>query len=366
MKIRVERDALLAGLQQVCGVVERRQTLPILANVLVNVAGGEAWLTAYDHEVQLKSLVKLDGEGEADFTLPARKLLDICRALPEGANIGFVIDGERATVSSGRSRFTLGVLPAEDYPALEVSASAHTVEVPQGVLKRLLEKTQFAMAHQDVRYYLNGLLLELDGEWLRAVATDGHRLAVSATRLAQEMASPVQVIIPRKGVMELGKLLENGDNLARCDIGANQIRISMPGFSFTSKLIDGRFPDYRRVIPHDLDKELVAEREPLRQALARAAILSNEKYRGIMLDISENTLQLRAHNPEQEEAEEVVEVEYKNDALVIGYNVAYLLDVLSVIDAEEVRLALRDSGSSCLITAKDSDDDQYIVMPMRL
>ena len=367
MKISVERDALLTALQRVSGVVERRQTLPILANVLFNVSSEESWVTAYDHEVQLKARVELEVEEPTmDFTVPARKMLDICRALPEGVRVTVTVDGDRAVMASGRSRFTLGVLPAEDYPALEPVAGAVTLDIPQAVLKRLVEKTQFAMAHQDVRYYLNGLLLEIEGNKLRAVATDGHRLAVSEAELDVTVDETVQVIVPRKGVGELARLLENVAEPVRCDVGANQIGITSPSLRFSSKLIDGRFPDYRRVIPQDLDKEMIAEREPLRQALSRAAILSNEKYRGVMLEFSFNSLQLRAHNPEQEEAEDGVQVEYDAEPLVIGYNVAYLLDVLSVIDGDKVRFGLRDSGSSCLVSAVDSDQSRYVVMPMRL
>jgi DNA polymerase-3 subunit beta len=366
MKIVTTRDNLLKPLQQVGGVVERRQTLPILANVLINAANGKINITATDLEVEMKTSASIECEGEIDFTLPARKLLDICKSLPEDANIEFNVDNERTVIRSGRSRFTLGVLPANDYPSIEPSASSHRFSVTQKLLKRLIEKTQFAMALQDVRYYLNGLLLEIGNGMIRAVATDGHRLALSEAECALDQESGIQVILPRKAVLELARLLADTDDQIDIDVSSNHIRFTLGETSFTSKLIDGKFPDYQRVIPVNPDKEVLAKRDILKQALTRTSILSNEKYRGIRFQISSGLLQLLAHNPEQEEAEDEMEIDYQGDELVIGFNVGYLIEVLNVIESEDVRMSLSDSNSSCLIQNVDTDQSRYVIMPMRL
>ncbi len=366
MKIVTSRDNLLKPLQQVGGVVERRQTLPILANVLINAANGKINITATDLEVEMKTSASVECEGEIDFTLPARKLLDICKSLPEASNIEFTIDNDRTVIKSGRSRFTLGVLPAIDYPSIEPSVSSHKFTVTQKLLKRLIEKTQFAMALQDVRYYLNGLLIEIGGGMIRAVATDGHRLALSEAECAIEQDEGIQVILPRKAVLELARLLADSDDQIDIDVSSNHIRFTFAETSFTSKLIDGKFPDYQRVIPANPDKEILADRDTLKQALTRTSILSNEKYRGIRFQINAGTLQLLAHNPEQEEAEDEMEIDYQGDELVIGFNVGYLIEVLNVIDTETVRLSLSDSNSSCLIQNQGTDQSRYVIMPMRL
>ncbi|TVO76845.1 DNA polymerase III subunit beta [Sedimenticola selenatireducens] len=366
MKIVTTRDNLLKPLQQVGGVVERRQTLPILANVLINAANGKINITATDLEVEMKTSAAIECDGEIDFTLPARKLLDICKSLPEDANIEFNVDNERTVIRSGRSRFTLGVLPANDYPSIEPSASSHRFTVTQKLLKRLIEKTQFAMALQDVRYYLNGLLLEIGNGMIRAVATDGHRLALSEAECAIDQESGIQVILPRKAVLELARLLADTEDQIDIDVSSNHIRFSLGETSFTSKLIDGKFPDYQRVIPANPDKEVLANRDILKQALTRTSILSNEKYRGIRFQISSGLLQLLAHNPEQEEAEDEMEIDYQGDELVIGFNVGYLIEVLNVIESENVRMSLSDSNSSCLIQNVASDESRYVIMPMRL
>jgi DNA polymerase-3 subunit beta len=366
MKIVTTRDNLLKPLQQVGGVVERRQTLPILANVLINAANGKINITATDLEVEMKTSAAIECDGEIDFTLPARKLLDICKSLPEDANIEFNVENERTVIRSGRSRFTLGVLPANDYPSIEPSASSHRFTVTQKLLKRLIEKTQFAMALQDVRYYLNGLLLEIGNGMIRAVATDGHRLALSEAECAIDQESGIQVILPRKAVLELARLLADTEDQIDIDVSSNHIRFSLGETSFTSKLIDGKFPDYQRVIPANPDKEVLANRDILKQALTRTSILSNEKYRGIRFQISSGLLQLLAHNPEQEEAEDEMEIDYQGDELVIGFNVGYLIEVLNVIESENVRMSLSDSNSSCLIQNVASDESRYVIMPMRL
>lgn len=366
MKITANRDDLLHPLQQVVGVVERRQTLPILANVLLAVKDQTLALTATDLEVELRTETKIDGKGELEFTLPARKLLDICKALPEGVGLTIDIEGEKATLRSGRGRYTLGMLPAQDYPSIDPTQASETFSVGAGVLKRLIDKTQFAMAQQDVRYYLNGLLLELKPGRIRAVATDGHRLALCDAAFDGGADIDLQVILPRKAVVELGRLLDNSDQEAHVEVSNSHLCVRLGQTSFTSKLIDGRFPDYERVMPSGETVLMLADKNTLRQTLARTAILSNEKYRGIRFKLSKGLLHLQAHNPEQDEAEEELEVDYQGDDLTIGFNVGYLLDVLGVLDGEEVQMAVIDANSSSLVTPKDSTDCRYVVMPMRL
>lgn len=366
MKITANRDDLLHPLQQVVGVVERRQTLPILANVLLAVKGNVLSLTATDLEVELRTEAEVDGKDEFEFTLPARKLLDICKALPEAARVSLELEGDKATLRSGRGRYTLGMLPAQDYPSIDPAQASETFTVPVAVLKRLIDKTQFAMAQQDVRYYLNGLLLELNPNRLRAVATDGHRLALCDATFDGPGDRTLQVILPRKAVVELGRLLDGSDEQAQVEVSNSHLRVQLDHTSFTTKLIDGRFPDYERVMPSGETTLMLGDKNTLRQALARTAILSNEKYRGIRFRLSNGLLHLQAHNPEQDEAEEEVEVDYTGDDLTIGFNVGYLLDVLGVLDGEEVQIAVIDANSSSLITPKDATDCQYVVMPMRL
>jgi DNA polymerase-3 subunit beta len=365
MKIITNRETLLKPLQIVGGVVERRQTLPILANILINAENGRLTVTATDLEVELRTAVDVETSDEADFTLPARKLIDICRALPEEAKLDIDIEGERAVIKTGRSRFTLGVLPAQDYPNMEPTSTVHTFSIGEGKLKGLIEKTHFAMAQQDVRYYLNGMLLEQEGETLRTVATDGHRLALSEEKLESEKQS-FQVILPRKAVLELGRMLTDGDQQLEVQVGTNHIRITIGDTVFTSKLIDGKFPDYQKVIPKDTDKEVVVDRELMKQALQRTSILSNEKYRGIRFNFKSGVLGLLAHNPEQEEAEEELEISYEGDEVAIGFNVGYLIEVFTVMTTKEVQMSLRDENSSCLIEAVGEGNSRYVVMPMRL
>lgn len=367
MVISTNRDDLLKSLQQVSGVVERRQTLPILANVLFNVRKELLFITATDLEVELKTETRVSSDDEIDITIPARKLLDICKALPDGSDIKISVEKENITLKSGRGRYTLGTLPAQDFPSLETTAMSDRITIKESLLKNLIDRTQFAMAQQDVRYYLNGMLLDIDNDSLRTVATDGHRLALCESRFEQGNGITSQIILPRKAILELSRLLSDSDNDISIELSNNHIRIHFDnGVVFTSKLIDGRFPDYQRVLPSQKTEIATAERIELKQALLRASILSNEKYRGIRFKISENSLELLAHNPEQEEAEEMVEVLYSGPELTIGFNVGYLTDVLNVIDTDNVKIALVDSNSSCLITADDNEDCKYVVMPMRL
>ena len=365
MKFSISREALIKPLNLVAGVVERRQTLPILSNVLLNLEGTQLSLTGTDLEVELIGRVEVEAGGvDGEITVPARKLVDICKSLPDSSQIEFSVDSGKAMVKAGRGRFTLSTLPATEFPSVDESAGDQTLEVAQSVVKRLIDRTAFAMAQQDVRYYLNGMLLELKAGRLRMVATDGHRLALCTANEAVSTGDAA-IIIPRKGVLELSRLLDTDESI-RLVIGSNHIQAANQQFTFTSKLVDGKFPEYERVLPKSADKTVIGQRLELRQAFTRTAILSNEKYRGVRLKLSADTLDITANNPEQEQAEEVVAVEYQGEELEVGFNVSYLLDVLSVLDGDQIRLSLSDSASSALLEAADEGDSLYVVMPMRL
>lgn len=367
MHFEISRDALLKPLQLVTGVVERRQTLPVLSNVLLVLDKGLLSLTGTDLEVELIGRVAIDSKSEdGDITVPARKLMDICKSLPDGTSLKFAIDDGKAVIRCGRSRFSLSTLPAADFPSVEEAAGTLEFSLPQRTLKAMLDSTSFAMAQQDVRYYLNGLLFEVSADYLRVVATDGHRLALHTEKVKIPASVKTQVIVPRKGILELSRLLADSDEAVQLVIGTNHLRARTDSVTFTSKLVDGKFPDYDRVLPKGGDKVLSAVRNDLRQALNRTAILSNEKFRGIRLLLANDELKILANNPEQEEAEEIINVEYKGPALEIGFNVSYLVDVLSVLTTETVQVILSDSNSSVLIQATEGSPSLYVVMPMRL
>ena len=365
MKLTAEREKLLTPLQAVIGVVERRQTMPVLANVLLGVRNGRLSITATDLEVELVAGTEVSVQEAGDITVPGRKFLDILRALPDKASVSLSVEGEKVVIKAARSRFSLSTLPAGDFPVIDDINAQQTVQIPRKELLRLLEKTHFSMAQQDVRYYLNGMLLEIDAQVLRAVATDGHRLALCETALAAKAKTSQQVIVPRKGVLELQRVLTD-EGIADLAIGTNHVRAQIGDIRFTSKLIDGRFPEYSRVIPAAPASAIKADRDVLRQALQRTAILSNEKYRGIRVTVKKNVITVQAHNPEQEEAEEEIEVGYDGQDLEVGFNVNYLLDALAAIDGQEVELGLTDSNSSCLIRSPGNTGARYVVMPMRL
>ena len=365
MKFSASRETILKPLQTVVGVVERRQTMPILSNVLLVVEGGRLRVTATDLEVEMVADAEVQAESGGEITVPGRKLHEICRALPEGATVEVALAGERLTLKAGRSRFTLSTLRAADFPTVEEIAAKQTLRVTRKDLRALIDKTHFSMAQQDVRYYLNGLLLETERKKLRAVATDGHRLALSEIELDAAAARDEQVIVPRKGVLELNRLLD-GEGEVSVALGTNHIRVQIDGIRLTSKLIDGRFPEYARVIPNQPRNVITASRSLLREALQRTAILSNEKYRGVRLELSQNTVVLQANNPEQEEAMETLEVEYAGEPMEIGFNVNYLLDALAAVESEQVELCVSDANSSCLIREPGVDRTKFVVMPMRL
>ncbi|WPC74135.1 DNA polymerase III subunit beta [Vibrio porteresiae] len=366
MKFTIERSHFIKSLQQVSGTLGGRATLPILSNLLLKVEENQLSMTATDLEVELVSRVALEGEFEAGaVTVPARKFLDICRGLPDSAVITVVLEGDRVQVHSGRSRFSLATLPAADFPNIEDWQSDVELTITQGDLRSLIEKTQFSMANQDVRYYLNGMLFEIDGNVLRSVATDGHRMAVSSTQFEANLAQ-TQLIVPRKGVLELVKLLDAPEQTVTLQIGSSNIRAEVNNFIFTSKLVDGRFPDYRRVLPQNTNKTLQASCDELRQAFSRAAILSNEKFRGVRVNLANNEMRITANNPEQEEAEEMLDVSFSGDPIEIGFNVSYILDVLNTLRCENVRFSMSDANASALVENVEDDSAMYVVMPIRL
>ncbi|MGQ8367315.1 DNA polymerase III subunit beta [Glaciecola sp. 1036] len=375
MNFTISREDLLQPLQLVSGAVERRHTLPILANVLLRVHEGKLWLTGTDLEVELMSSVPLEGEYvDGSITVPAKKFLDIVRGLPEEVDINFLIQDNKAVLKAQRAKYTLSTLSADDYPNLENFEDESEFEISQSQLKRLIDSVQFSMAQQDVRYYLNGMSLETGDNQVRTVATDGHRLAMAVVEYENSVLPQKQVIIPRKGVMEISRLIEDSDANVKVQLGSNHIRVFSQLFIFTSKLVDGRFPDYNRVLPKDADKGLVVNRNTIKSAFSRAAILTNEKFKGVRLNLEENELKITANNPEQEQAEEIIEVDFNYDPMEIGFNVIYLIDALNVIESESVIFKLSDSNASTLVqgmkvvndTLVEDESAQYVIMPMRL
>ncbi|QGU33765.1 DNA polymerase III subunit beta [Thermochromatium tepidum] len=366
MEFIVNRETVLPALNKVTGVVDRRQTLPILGHLLVVARDGRVSLTGTDLEVEVKTSFEAEILQEGETTIPARKLFDICRQLSEGAEIRFRLRDERCVITAGRGRFTLGQLPATDFPIMDLPADGFDFQIQEGQLKHVLDKTAFAMAQQDVRYYLNGLLLELKADALIAVATDGHRLAKFVTPLDLALDTERQGIVPSKTVMELKRQLGGSDAPVALRLSERSLRVVVGTMTLTSKLIDGRYPDYERVIPGRDGGMAIVEKDALRRALSRVSIFSNEKYRAVRLDFEPGRLKLLAHNPEQEEAEEEIELDYAGEPISIGFNVAYLMDVLGAIDAPAVSLYFQDANSSSLWRGADSESETFVVMPMRL
>jgi len=354
MKFSAQRESLLDPLQHVVGAVERRQTTPILGNVLIEADDVGLTITATDSEIEMRAHVEIDIEQAGATTVPARKLLDICKNLPEAARIELVHTGDKVQFKSGRSRFTLATLPASEFP---------------------VTSTAFSMAQQDVRFYLNGMLLEIGADRLSCVATDGHRLAYSQSITDATPEEPVRAIIPRKSVGELQKLLSavNDEEKVTLYVTPQLLQIQVAHVRLSTKLIDGRFPDYNRVIPINGDKPIIIDSKTLKQSLTRASVLSNEKYRGVRMALNNGLLTISSQNPEQEEAIDELEVDYQGDSAEIGFNVTYLLDVLNTVETEHVKVLVKDGNNSALITPEFTDDDKesasdskYVVMPMRL
>ncbi len=368
MKFSAQRESLLNPLQQVLGAVERRQTTPVLGNVLLEAGTDSLTITATDREIELQAIAELHVDQPGEITVSARKLIEICKNLPEAAQIDFESAGEKVKFNSGRSRFTLATLPAAEFPKVDSLKDAQQVLLTVNELLQCIRNTAFSMAQQDVRFYLNGMLLEIDSARLSCVATDGHRLAYSQCATEAEPDQPVRVIIPRKSVTELQRLLVMSDAQQQVvlSITPQHLQIQVADVRLTTKLIDGRFPDYNRVIPIDGNKELLIDCGTLRQSLTRASVLSNEKYRGVRLALQSGVLTISSNNPDQEEAIDEVEVDYSGEGAEIGFNVTYLLDILSVLESDNARILLKDGNSSALITPEQSTDSKYVVMPMRL
>ena len=366
MKLTLTRETLFKPLQVVSGVVERRQTLPILSNVFMSVRNNLLKLIATDLEVELVTETILMNSEDGEVTVAARKLMDICRALPEGTMLDISENKGKVQLKAGKSRFSLSTLPADDFPKVQKLNETVTVTIVASVLKNIIDKTYFAMAQQDVRYYLNGVLFEIEGDRLRAVATDGHRLSVCDGVVKTNSQTLVQAIIPRKGILELQRLISDPNAPITITLSVNHIRAEFEGLTYTSKLIDGKFPDYERVIPQNTTKKIVADRTVLKDALHRASILSNEKYRGVRLKVTQGNLIASTSNPELEEAEEHIEVDYNGDDFEIGFNVTYIIDALSAISCDEIELLFTDGNSSCLIQPRDTKDCRHVIMPMRL
>jgi DNA polymerase-3 subunit beta len=367
MEIRLNREQLLPVVTRVVGVVERRQTLPILGNLLLQANNQGLRMVSTDLEVEVRGESPADVAEPGEVTVPARKFLDIVRNLPEGSSLNVKVSGERCVISSGRGRYVLGTLPASDFPVMQSEVGMDLIEVEEGKFRRLLEKTWFAMAQQDVRYYLNGLLLEFIPSGIRGVATDGHRLARFDLNGDLEIEGEGRsIIVPYKTVMELRRQLLGEGTPLRILVGEKSVRFEAGEFVTTTKLIDGRFPDYERVIAGDHGRSAILGKERLRGALVRASVLSNEKYKGVRMEFDGDVLRLQTHNPEQEEALEEIDVVCQGDPTTLGFNVSYLLDVLGAVEGEEVEVAFEDGNSSSVWRGVESMDETFVVMPMRL
>lgn len=366
--IKIDREALLKPLQAVSGIIERRHTLPILSNVLLVRKNTQVSMVATDIEIEITASTPTDSPGEEKtITVGARKLLDILRALPEGSEVTVTMHEKRLQLKSGKSRFNLQTLPAEDFPRLSAAEEIlYKLVFPQKLLKTMINLVQYAMAQQDIRYYLNGMLMVLEGSSMTMVATDGHRLGYVTRDLGSGSFLRREVILPRKTIIELSKLLNDSDELISIEISANQARFTFAGICLISKMVDGKFPDYTRVIPKDQPKHLRLKRLEILSSLQRAAILTSDKFRGVRWLLSNGSLKIICTNTEQEEAQEELDIDYKGETLDVGFNVGYLLDVLNNLEVDEIDCSLGDANSSALITVPDKEDFKYVVMPMRI
>ncbi len=365
--LKATQDKVLLVLQSVSGIVERRHTLPILANVLIRKTGAQVQLTTSDLEIQIRTTADLDGDsGNFTTTVGARKLIDILRSMPSDQTVSLESSQNKLILKGGKSRFTLQTLPAEDFPLVQEAASfGPSFSVPQKVLKELLNQVSFAMAVHDIRYYLNGILFVAEGKQLSLVATDGHRLAFSSATLDVEVPKQ-EVILPRKTVLEMQRLLSDKEGAIEMQFAGNQAKFSFEGMEFVTKLVEGKFPDYNRVIPKNHKNIITLGRVPLLASLQRTAILTSEKFKGVRLNIEPGTLRVASNNAEQEEAVDELDIDYGGDAIEIGFNVTYLIDALANMDQDMVKIELADSNSSALLTIPDDAAFKYVVMPMRI
>jgi DNA polymerase-3 subunit beta len=365
--LKAAQEKILGALQAVSGIVERRHTLPILANVLLRKTGHSLEFTTSDLEIQVRTAVDLGGDaGNFNTTVGARKLIDILRSLPADQVVTLSAAQNKLTLQAGKSRFTLQTLPPDDFPLVNETVDfGPAFSVPQKTLRELLNQVHFAMAVHDIRYYLNGILFIAEGQQLTLVATDGHRLALAQATL--DNAVPKQeVILPRKTVLELQRLLRDEDTPIEMQFAGNQAKFSFSGMEFVTKLVEGKFPDYNRVIPKNHKNSVVMGRMPLLSSLQRAAILTSEKFKGVRINIEPGTLRIASSNAEQEEAKEELEIDYNGDAIEIGFNVTYLIDALANMNSEMIKLELQDTAASALFTVPDQPGFKYVVMPMRI
>lgn len=366
MKIIINREQLLIPLQQIVNVIEKRQTMPILSNVLINARENQIVLTGTDLEIQIVSKITLNVEQPGSITVPARKLLDLCRLLPNEAEIKIVHSDDKVKVTSGRSRFLLTTLPAENYPEFNETELVNEFFIEAGTLKNALDKTVFCMANQDVRYYLNGLLLHISNSKIKLVASDGHRLSFYEDMIGNSTGYETRIILPRKGVLELSRILVDTEAELKVQFSANNIKISYLNLVFSAKLIDAKYPDFSRVFDQSFRNPVMIQKHIMKDALTRVAVLSNEKFKGVTLDISENLLKISAHNPEHDEAEEELVMQYQDESMSISFNVQYLLDAISNLDSELAVLTIASNASCCFIEEPEQTLFKFIVMPMRL
>ena len=366
--LKAAQEQVLAALQSVAGIVERRHTLPILANVLIRKVGTDIELTSSDLEIQIRTHGSFGGdEGNFTCTVGARKLIDILRSMPSDQTVSLESNQNKLLLKGGKSRFMLQTLPAEDFPLVqEASQYGPAFSVPQKTLKALLAQVSFAMAVHDIRYYLNGILFVAEGKQLSLVATDGHRLAFSSAELDVDVQQRQEVILPRKTVLELQRLLSDQDGAIEMRFAGNQAKFSFDGMEFVTKLVEGKFPDYNRVIPKNHTNILVLGRQTLLASLQRTAILTSEKFKGVRLNLDPGSLRVASNNAEQEEASDEIDVDYQGDSIEIGFNVTYLIDVLGNMNQDMVKIELADSNSSALFTIPDDKGFKYVVMPMRI
>ncbi|MBF6647866.1 MULTISPECIES: DNA polymerase III subunit beta [unclassified Methylobacter] len=366
MNFIINREALLTPLQQIVSVIEKRQTMPILSNVLLVIEDNRLILTGTDLEIQIVAKIEIGTATSGAITVPARKFLDICRLLPSGAEIKFEQEDDKVKILSNRSRFSLSCLPADNYPEFAESEFEHQFFINAGKFKRALEKTTFCMANQDVRYYLNGLLLHISNSKLKLVASDGHRLSIYEDQLDQATGYEARIILPRKGVLELVRLLDDPDAELRVEFSGNNIRIFIKNLVFSAKLVDSKYPDFSKVFQQSFFNQIHIQKQSLKEALTRVAILSNEKFKGVTLDIVPDSLRISTHNPEHDEAEEELFIEYTGEPLSIAFNAQYLLDAVSNLDSELAVLTIASNASTCFIDEPNDTSYKFIVMPMRL
>lgn len=366
MRVSFSQQDLMSCLAKAISVIDRKQTMPILANFLFAVRDNQAEITATDLEMEITTSIPCQADGEGEFTISGKKIFDICKSLPPEATLNLNVKPTTVLVKSLESSFSLSILPAVDYPVNTAIETSHSFEIEEQILLHLIQRTAFSIAQQDVRYYLNGLLVETSNGIIRAISTDGHRLAYCEQSFTDASGGHAKALIPRKAILELAKILEDSPEMVGVDLADGQIRIRKKGTTLTSKLIDGKFPDYQRVIPKNLDKVIYLERDSFKQALSRVAVLTYEKYRAVNLSLEAGTLLLESRNPEQEKAEEKIPVDYQGEPLGIGFNVIYLLDVLNVLGTDQIQLELLDTNSSAILRGKGESDCLYVVMPMRI